>query len=509
MAELADTSSSKYPYKTKPFVHQQTALRMMWGKRYFALLMEQGTGKTKVILDELGAMWLAGRVSRLLVLAPNGVHANWEDEIETHLPTVIPRRVLVWDSDKLSKSKISKARKEQLVSFLASTRKKGLLIFLVNIEGMIAPGTVMLCRDFLLSDKTAIVLDESSRIKDYKSNRTKKATQLGRLGVYKRILTGTPVTQGPLDVYAQFRFLSEEVFGTNWHVFRHKYADWSTERNPQSGARFEQIVAFKNLPDLQKRIAPISFRITKEECLDLPPKLYTINRLEMTSQQAKIYQAMSEELLFLIDREDLTPANILVKLLRLQQICGGFLPSEDDGITSKDAVPIEGANPKLALLVERMDGLQGKAIVWARFRAELDFIERRLAKAHGKDAVVTYHGGTSAEQRKEAVRRFQDSESGPRFFVSNPRAGGMGITLTIATTVVYFSSDFSLETRLQSEDRAHRIGQKKKVHYIDLIMRDSIDEQVLGALKAKRSIADALVGPGVLARVTDMLGGNR
>jgi SNF2 family DNA or RNA helicase len=491
----------KYPFKTKPFQHQIDALRTMWGKPAFALLMEQGTGKTKVTIDEAGALFIAGRLKRLLVLAPNGVHANWEDEIETHLPESIKRDVLVWNSGMTGKA--WKTHQEQ---FLRSPPADTFSILLMNIEGMVSSRAYDLALEFMKQPLAGMIVDESSRIKNHKAGRTKKTTALGELACHKRILTGTPISQGPLDVFGQFNFLSPQLLGTkSFHVFKHRYAIWSLERNPQSGARFEKLVEYKDLDHLQMKIAPHSFRVTKEDCLDLPEKLYTIHRVGMSKPQAKVYEAMKEELLYEIDREDLAPANTLVKLLRLQQIVGGFLPKE--GEEDKSAVEaIEGVNPKMALLLELMESLPGKAIVWARFRSELEAIEKALRKAHGRDAVVSYHGGiTDLDQRRNAVKSFQVPESNPRFFVANPQAGGIGLQLTAATTVVYFSNDFSLETRLQSEDRAHRIGQTSNVQYIDLVARDSIDEQILGALRSKRSIADLMTAPDALRRIREML----
>ena len=486
-----------FPFKTEPFAHQLEALRVMWGRAFFALFMEQGTGKTKVVLDEAAALYLKGRVQTLLVLAPNGVHANWEDEIEKHLPEEINRTVAVWDSNKASK-KWEQEKHDLLVC------QEGLAILLMNVEGMVSKRTVEFAKTFLLRGKALMVVDESSRIKNYQANRTKKVWYLGTMADYRRILTGTPITQGPLDLFAQCRYLHPTaMFGTdNWHVFRHRYATWTTETNPQSGKRFEQLVEYQNLQELQVKVAPHAFRVTKEQCLDLPPKLYSTKRIVMNPKQARIYNLMNEEILYEIDRDDLTPQNVLVKLLRLQQITGGFLPTE--GNTTK-VEAIEGLNPKVALLKELTEELTGKAIVWARFRSELDAIISMLSDAHGRDAVVAYHGGiTDLEQRRDAIRRFQDPESSVHYFVANQQAGGMGINLTQGRTVFYYSNDFNLENRLQSEDRAHRIGQDEKVHYIDLVARGTVDEKVLGALRAKKNLAEMLMAPDALKQLREL-----
>jgi len=252
---------------------------------------------------------------------------------------------------------------------------------------------------------------------------------------------------------------------------------------------FQEIVSFQRLDELSEKLDKFATRVLKEECLDLPAKVYVRRKVEMTPDQKKLYFQMSEYALAqLADGKQATTVNILTQIMRLQQIaCGHFQPDE--------GVPIEAIkNNRLDELLTVCEENSGKSIIWATWTHDIKAIEEALAKAYGPDSVASYYGGTAQEDRQEIVRRFQDRADPLRFFVGQPSTGGYGITLTAASTVVYYSNSYNLEHRIQSEDRAHRIGQTKSVTYIDLYTPGTIDEKITRALRDKINLAGEVLG---------------
>ena len=473
--------------KTKPYKHQRKVFNLSRDKEAFALFMEQGTGKSKVILDTSAHLYGKGKIELLIIVAPNGVHTNWiKNEIPIHLPIQDDLyRASQWG---LGMSKKDQKHFERTMhpDFL------GLRIIAVNIEAFSQARALSVFLGLVNMYDTLVTLDESTKIKNPTAKRSKNLIKIGKAATYKRALTGTPVTQGPLDLFAQFMFLDEPVCGiSSFIAYKHTFADWEKKINRKTRRQYEELQNYKNLELLKKEIAPYSFRVTKTECLDLPAKIYERRYVSLSKEQEKLYTTLSDDLIIEIEEQEITTPLVLTKLLRLQQIIGGFV-----GTDEKEVLVVPGKNHRMEAFKEIVEETQGKIIIWSRFRAEMAMIEKFLKEEYGPQSVVGYHGGVSKKDRPENVRRFQEDDE-CRFFIGQQHSAGYGLTLTAATTVVYYSNDFSLEARLQSEDRPHRIGQTKPVVYIDIEAIGTIDGEIISALREKKNIANLITGDKV------------
>lgn len=490
----------------EPFRHQRRAFLLSRDAEAFALFMEMGTGKTKVIIDTACWLWSRGKIWQVLVIAPNSVKTNWvTDEIPLHTPAHVPYLAAYYSAG----ANAEQRRQLDLVTRLTPDAVPDKLRWLViNVEAFSYPKDPTaghrLAADFLAQAPTLLVVDESTRIKSPSAARALAITRLGRRAPFRRIVTGQPVTQGPLDLFQQVRFLEGKPHGvpgpilqcSAFYAFRNHYAIMGGWKN-------KQVVGYANLDDLQRRLDPYSYRITRDECLDLPDKIYEKRVVELSDRQRELYDQMRDEFRAELGMLGVVTAPIvLTQLLRLQQITGGFAPAErvliapngQPYVDEVEIVPVSGTNPKLTALFEVVEEATGKVIVWARFRAEIAAVSAALRKAYGEDSVVEFHGGISDDGRISARSAFQEPSSPVRFFVGQTEAGGLGLTLTQAQTVIYFSNSFSYEARAQSEDRAHRIGQTRSVTYVDLVAEDTVDEKLLAALRAKNDLARLVTG---------------
>jgi SNF2 family DNA or RNA helicase len=362
----------------------------------------------------------------------------------------------------------------------------GLRILIMNIEAFSTEKGVSFARTFLRVTNSFMAVDESTTIKTPNAKRTKNIIKVGREARFRRIATGSPVTKSPLDLYAQCEFLSADCLNmASYYAFQARYAVLVERR--MATHTFKQIVGYRRLDELQKRLDNFSFRVTKEECLDLPDKVYTRREVEMTAEQRKAYDQMKLMALSVIDQGIVSTNNALTQLMRLHQICCGHVKLDDGS-------EVDFPNNRIDELLAALEEVDGKVIIWANYRKDIERIKNRLQHDYGMTAVASYYGDTEAEERQEIVTRFQDPADSLRFFVGNPRTGGYGLTLTAAKTVIYYSNNFDLEVRLQSEDRAHRIGQTSKVTYIDLITPGTVDEHIVKALRNKINIASAVLG---------------
>ena len=356
----------------------------------------------------------------------------------------------------------------------------------MNVEAFSTKKGVEFAGKFLRCHKTLMAVDESTTIKTPTAKRTKSITDLALLAKYKRILTGSPVTKSPLDLYSQCKFLDENLLGfQSYYSFRQRYAHM-VSRN--FGGRQVQIVAsYRRLGELSDSLKKFSYRILKEDCLDLPEKIYIKRTVELTEEQNKKYKTMKQAALAEFQGQITTAPNVLTQLMRLHQITCGHLKLDNGEI-------VELKNNRLNELMDVLEEVEGKAIIWANYIYDIEAIVEEIQKKYGSDSVVQYYGAVEAEKRQKNIEAFQDKDSPVRFFVGNPQTGGYGITLTAANTVIYYSNGYDLEKRLQSEDRAHRIGQKKSVTYIDLIAEDTVDEKIVKALRKKIDIASEILG---------------
>ena len=471
-----------YKFKTKPYAHQITALEKSWNKAHFAYFMEMGTGKSKVLIDNIAMLYDKGKINGALIVAPKGVYQNWFDiEIPNHMPTHIEKKMVLWKASFMKGNEI--VSKEVDALFETGT---DLHILVMNVEALSTKNGVTFANKFLSCHETLMAIDESTTIKNPDAIRTRSIVQLGRSAKYRRILTGSPVTKSPLDLYKQCEFLNEGLLDyTSYYAFKSRY---SVLRTANFGGRSVQIVVgYKNLDELSERIEQFSYRVLKEDCLDLPSYSFTKRIIQLSKEQQKIYQSMKQLALAQQNGKLMTTATALVQLMRLHQITCGHFKSDDGKIQ-------ELKNNRLEELMSILEETEGKAIIWANYIYDIERISAAIKKEYGDDSVVEYYGAIHTDERQKNIERFQDPLSPFRFFIGNPQTGGYGITLTAANTVIYYSNGYDLEKRLQSEDRAHRIGQKKSVTYIDLIAEKTIDEKIVKALRKKIDIASQIMG---------------
>ena len=472
-----------YKFKTKPYAHQMTALEKSWNKETYAYFMEMGTGKTKVLIDNMSMLYDKGKIDGALIIAPKGVVKTWyEQELPTHLPNHIENVTILWQSH------ITKKQQEKLESLFEI--ETALHILIMNVEALSTDKGVKFATKFLNSHKVLMAVDESTTIKNPTAKRTKNIINLGKYAKYRRVMTGSPVTKNPLDLYTQCEFLDPYLldFGS-YYAFRNRYAEMTTMN--VRGRSIQVVKEFRHLGELSESLQPFSYRVLKEDCLDLPPKNFMKRYVSLTPDQKKIYEQMKKHALAILNGKVTSTMTVLTQLMRLHQItCGHF--TADDGTTQ--AVESNRLNELMAILEET----EGKAIIWANYQLSVGEIIQRIIKEYGKDSYVHYYGLTSQEERQDNIRKFQNNPN-CRFLIGTPQTGGYGITLTQANTVIYYSNGYDLEKRLQSEDRAHRIGQKKTVTYVDLICEDTVDEKIVKALRNKINIASEVMGEDLKA----------
>jgi len=468
-----------YKFKTEPYAHQLSALEKSWDKKVYAYFMEMGTGKSKVLVDNMAMLYDKGKINGALIIAPKGVYRNWySQEIPNHLASHIDHKTVLWTA---LTSKTKDKEYQQLFKV-----DLDLHILIMNVEAFSTKKGLEFATRFLSCHKTLIAVDESTTIKTPTAKRTKAILALGKLAKYKRILTGSPVTKSPLDLYTQCGFLDEELLGfSSYYTFRNRYATM-LDRN-FGGRRVQIIGGYKRLDELAKILKPFSYRCLKEECLDLPEKTYIEREVELTDEQKKTYSTMKAAALASLKGKMATAPHVLTQLMRLHQITCGHLKNDDDTIT-------ELKSNRISSLMELLEEVNGKVIIWANYVYDIKQIVAAIGKKYGEDSIVQYYGAIPSEMRQKYIETFQDPESKARFFVGNPQTGGYGITLTAANTVVYYSNGYDLEKRLQSEDRAHRIGQKNLVTYVDLIAPKTVDEKIRKALRKKINIATEIMG---------------
>ena len=478
------STTEKYVFHTRPFKHQLDVLKKSWNKPDFALFLEMGTGKSKILIDNIAELYERGLIDGAMILAPKGVYLNWTDtELPAHMPSRIPATWAAWTSGKRSKE------------YDKMLKSRGLRIMVMNIEALSqAAGAGKAAEQFLLSNRCMMAIDESTVIKNHKSQRSKWVLSLRRFARYRRIMSGMPVTQSPLDLYSQCAFLNPELLGfSSFYAFKARYA---ILRPLKVGPKtISTVVGYRDLKELTDKLDRFSIRVRKSECLDLPEKIYERRWVFMSPEQKAAYEQMRKSAILLLGRgEEVTAPLVLTQMLRLHQIACGFVSLdilEDD--EQRETVLHTFPNGRMDALMETLEEVSGKVIIWCTYRYNIREIVERIKHEYGDESVVEYHGGTATDVRQEAVKRFETPNDPARFFVGNPSTGGRGITLIQASTVVYYSNDYRLESRLQSEDRAHRIGQTKSVTYIDLVMKNTVDEKIVSALRSKKQIAGELL----------------
>ncbi len=479
----------QYPevFKTQPFAHQFQAFELSKDAEAYGLFFEQGCGKTKVTIDNAVYLFLQNKIKRLVIIAPNGVHTNW---ITTELPAHcnIEYDSFCW------KGVFTKKIQQNLEAVAESSK---LQIFTFNIEAFVSNKTQAILLN-LLKEDSMLVIDESQGIKNPQALRTKFFVKTK--AKFKRILSGTPVTKGVEDIFSQFLFLNPKILGiTSFFAFKSIFCIQKKFQNPSDPFNerkaYSKIVGYQQIDLLQDKIQTYTTRVLKKDCLDLPEKIYQREFVTLTAEQKRIDNEIREEGITYLQQcknsgEPVTIASALARLTKRQQVSCGYLLNTDEEAVLEIVAPEK--NPRLLKLKSLLDVIEGKVIIWCRFTQDVDYIMKILG-----NKAVRYDGKVSTEEKEINKVKFQQNAD-ILYFVAKPIKG---LTLTAGTTNIYYSNDFDLEKRQQSEDRSHRFGTKealekaglKNVLYIDLEALGTIDGKIITALRAKKKIADMVL----------------
>jgi SNF2 family DNA or RNA helicase len=483
-----------YEHKIKPFDHQLEHFEEHRESESWGLLWEQGTAKTKPVIDTAAWLYENGDIDGLLVVAPPGVERNWRsDELPKHCPDSVlaESQIMVWQTAKKS-AKWHQREFDKLISH------SGLAILLISYQAFMTKEGKNDIWKFLRRRRCLYILDESHNIKAPGAKRTISIGASGKYAPYRRILTGTPIAQGPFDVYSQIKFLDNEFWKDRgiptYFVFKHRYGEWLTAAQVKEQAGYDpgydKLIRYKNLDELHGYLNEISNRVLKDDVLDLPPKLFSKRYFEMDREQEKLYNQLKSEFVAELNGEEVDGELAIVRLLRLQQITCGYVKTvqEDEEGEPQPIRMIGNRNSRLECLREITDQTEGSGIIWARFTMDVDQIMAMLG-----DSAVRYDGRVSGDDCEIAKKRFQDGEV--KWFVGTQAKGGPGLTLHRAKTVIYYSNSFKLVDRLQSEDRAHRAGMDDNaVQYFDIICPDTIDDHIVENLRNKLDVASQITG---------------
>ena len=474
-----------YKFKTKPMQHQLEAFERTRDLEFHAILWEQGLGKSKLTVDTAGWLFSRGKIDALFIVAPKSVCRTWvAEQLPQHLPDNIYKQahVALWTSSP------RKAEREQLEGLFRPGRLS-LHVLVMNVDALSTEKGRDFLKKFLGAHKALWVIDESTTIKEPSSRRGKTATKFRKLAPYRRILTGTPIARSPLDLYNQFEFLDDDLLGcSSYYGFKNRYC--VLQKTWIGGRSFDQVVGYQRLDELHKVVAVHGSRATKAECLDLPDKVYQTRHVELSPRQLEAYTQLRDEAVAELEGlPTVTAPLVLTKLMRLRQVICNHLVDEDG-----HGVAIDEVDPRTSEVLDILDKVDGKVLIWANFRYAIEGLHGHISKQFGKGSCGMFYGSTSAEDRQALVEAFQDPSSPLRFLVMNPRTGGYGLTLTAAATSIYYDNDWSLEVRLQSEDRNHRVGTKHSVLYVDLVAPGTIDEKILNALEGKQDLSRQVTG---------------
>lgn len=468
-----DKPVKDFVFKTQPFTHQKVTFSFTRALDCSAIFLEQGLGKAKAAIDLATWRFRKKQIRRCFVVCPVYVMTQWLVEIDRHGHDDFKNYILLEGSS---------AKRQKLLEELPA-EWAGFII--INYDGLL-PLREYLLRRQLSSNKIfeMMVLDESSKIKHAQSMRSKLSWRLGLTVKYRNIMTGTPITQTIEDIFSQYRFLNASIFGPYATAFRAQFL-------VMGGFENREIIGYKNVAALMKRIYSVAIRFTKDRCLDIPPKIYERREARLDAASTSKYLEFEKRCVAEFDGKTISAQLVMTKLMKLSQITGGFI--YEQGPDGKKIGTIRLAtNPKLHDLAELLEEvLPKKVIVWYRFEAEREMLVELLKKL--RINFVAIGKGVSKEDKKTAVSTFQNDDK-CKLFLANVTAG-IGITLTKAEVVIYYSNSYSYEDRIQSEDRCHRIGLDHKVTYIDMVAvlangRKTIDSDVLLIKDGKERLAN-------------------
>lgn len=458
------------PVKVRPYMHQQAAFDFACGKfgllpsdsrsRGVALLMEMGTGKTMTAIGIAGILYQFGLASRVLVVAPLSILGVWEEEFANAAAFPYTLTVLKGTGEK---------KKKQIREMTGD----GLQVLVVNYES-----ARILEKDLLSYDADLLIADEGHKIKEGRTKQSRSMHSLGDRASYRLLLTGTLITNKELDVFSEYRFLNSMVFGKSFYAFRNRYFDMVGYGNHTP--RFRQ----RMMGDFLAKMHSVAYRVTKEECLDLPEITEEVVPVDLEPKAMKIYQGLERDSFAELKGGEVTAMNVLTRLLRLSQVTGGHITDDESGEHRISTAKLDALSDVLDSALEQGQ----KIVVMARFVPELDDIEALLNKKKISYAVV--RGGV--KDRAAEVAKFQNDPE-CRVFVGQIAAAGLGITLTAASTMVFYSLDYSMSNFDQAKARIHRAGQTKRCHYIYLTCTGTVDRKVLRSLRSKVDLAKTLI----------------
>lgn len=471
--------------KTTPFDHQAKELFHHGLDKIRAIHWEQGTGKTWLALATAEELYDAGDIDALFILAPPGLHTNWVTyEIPDHLG--MDHSSIAFQSKKASTKKHQRA-----CDAILNNDAQSFPILAMSYPGIKTSYGKKLAKKFLTKHRCLYVTDESNRIKTPSAKITRTVLASSEYANYKRTLCGTPITNTPFDIYTQFRFLdkrfwSDTPYGLgSYQCFKTFFGIWIKGYNGKTDREFDQCVGYKNLEILAKLVKSMSSRVLKEDVLDLPAKLYSYAGFEMTSKQWKLYKELEDEFMCCLEGEMIFTPLAITRLLRLQQVACGYLPTGDEN----ECHLIDEKNPRLRMLNEITQDLPHKAIIWARFIKDIDLICDMLG-----DAAVRWDGTVNEDQREVNKLRFKtEPVDKVQFIVATPDSMGEGHTFNEALTTIYYSNSFKMKERHQSEDRNHRAGQENHVNYIDIVADNTKDVDIIAALRKKFDDASTII----------------
>ena len=489
MADMAD-----YPFRMPPMAHQWKEFIQYKDDDARALLWTMRTGKTKATLDLACYRWAKGDIQAVLVIAPNGVHCNWvRRQLPQHMWEPVPYVAHAWQASEAHKPEHAASLERVL-----SCRGEALAVLAVNSESIIHDKPAKIIARFLRrhQGKCMLVVDESHDFRSPGSKRTKRARSLKRYCRVRRILTGTAVSNSPLAAYSQFELLDDHALGfENFADFEGHFAYYVQERT-KGGRSYERLDHYRNLDDLQGRMARWASVVLREDVDDMPDLVMDERTVVLPEAQMKAYRTLLKEMILeLEDGGEVEAIDGGARLVKLQQMLGGFVVDVDGQVRE---LVSDDENPRLQAMLDEVRSSDGKAIVWCKYREDI----RRVVRALAADGIrcVEYHGAVHSQaKRQQAIDDFNNDPS-VRVFVGQPKAGGQGLDLSAADLILWYSHTFDLIERDQANERATQIG-GKTVTIKDFVTPGTVDEYILANLGEKRSVSESLAGRGLRDRL--------
>ena len=480
----------------EPWAQQRKGFEVSKDREYFALFMEQRTGKSRIVIDTAAYAYERGHIDGALILAPNGVHRNWVTEgFGQFLPSRVPAELTTWRTGLMD----TKKAQAGLTSLLTHD---GLAVLSMNYDALNTVKGKEFLGKFLRKRKLLIVGDESDDLSTPGAQRTKTAIRAAKYGVMRRILTGTPAAEDPFGLYAQTNFLKPFVLGyTSYLAFKHRFGEWEEGYNGRTNTTFETIKRdeggapkYQNLDELQQKLDDLSYRVTRIECGGQLPSLVT-RPFELHETQRRLYNQLREEFVAELGTGTVTAAMVLVRYARLQQITSGYVPLDREpqpcphcGATDPECSVCFGLgvilkpdeiehlpNPRIDALERELKGVNGATVIWTRFTHDADVVMGKLRALGRKPG--RYDGTIKDSDREQTKLAFQRGELSD--MVANPQAGGRGLDFSRARTTIFYSHHWSLRMRLQAQDRIETLKHNLPSMTIDLVAEDTVDELIV------------------------------